>query len=145
MAPKLKRKWMNEHKLVRFCRNNIVITVIGLFFQTLQRWICFNLPFSSSRCSCQHQVRSVDLKFYIFYTGLLLRTILRTVWFVSTPLTPPGAQEIVYAQVGQTVTLKPPANFKSLKYYLTWTFGEAEIAWSNYLNGNQVTAREWHI
>lgn len=62
-----------------------------------------------------------------------------------TPLTPPGAQEIVYAQVGQTVTLNPPANFKSLNYYLKWTFGKAEIAWSNYLNGKGVTVCEWHI
>lgn len=61
-----------------------------------------------------------------------------------TPLTPPGAQEIVYAQVGQTVTLNPPANFKSPQYYLEWSFGETELAWSNYLNGKKIIAREWH-
>lgn len=63
----------------------------------------------------------------------------------SPPLTPPGAEEVMYAQVGQTVTLNPPEDFKSQKYYLNWYFGDREIAWANYMGGHNVIQGERHI
>lgn len=52
-----------------------------------------------------------------------------------SPLPPPGADQIIYAQVGAAVTLNPPEGFKSHNYYLQWTFGNHELAWSNYMGG----------
>ncbi|XP_056902003.1 CD4-1 molecule isoform X1 [Takifugu flavidus] len=52
------------------------------------------------------------------------------------------AEELIYAQVGQTVTLKPPENYKTQTYYLSWHFGELELAWTNHMSGNKVIKHE---
>lgn len=61
-----------------------------------------------------------------------------------TFLTPPGAEEVIYAQNGETVKLDPPEGFKSDKYYLRWIFGSRELAWTNYMGGHKIVQGERH-
>lgn len=41
--------------------------------------------------------------------------------------------------------MKPPEGFKSQQYYLSWYFGQVELAWSNYMGGNAVTKGEQDV
>lgn len=54
-----------------------------------------------------------------------------------SPSTPPGAQEIRYAQIGQTVTLDPPEGIPE-NYYLEWRLNGREFAWTNHMGGRWV-------
>lgn len=60
-------------------------------------------------------------------------------------LTPPGAEEIIYEQVGQRVTLKPPEGFNSKNFYLQWYFNGEHLAWANYMNRHGEIEGEQHI
>ncbi|XP_029307463.1 LOW QUALITY PROTEIN: T-cell surface glycoprotein CD4-like [Cottoperca gobio] len=56
-----------------------------------------------------------------------------------------GAEEVIYAQVGDTVALKPPQGINLQKYYLYWMFGKEDglqLAWRNTLNGDWTTQEE---
>uniref|UniRef100_A0A3Q3WS17 Ig-like domain-containing protein n=1 Tax=Mola mola TaxID=94237 RepID=A0A3Q3WS17_MOLML len=60
-------------------------------------------------------------------------------WFVhklNILLVLSGAEEVIYAQLGETITLKPPEGYKSHNYYLYWYFGDVELVWLNYLGGS---------
>uniref|UniRef100_A0A3Q3WS24 Ig-like domain-containing protein n=1 Tax=Mola mola TaxID=94237 RepID=A0A3Q3WS24_MOLML len=55
-----------------------------------------------------------------------------------------GAEEVIYAQLGETITLKPPEGYKSHNYYLYWYFGDVELVWLNYLGGSSyIKDKEW--
>ncbi|XP_019948709.1 T-cell surface glycoprotein CD4 [Paralichthys olivaceus] len=58
-----------------------------------------------------------------------------------------GASEVVYAQVGEKVTLKPQVEIKSYKY-VYWSFGKQDgpqLAWLNHLGGQFLTnATSWN-
>ncbi|KAF1388113.1 hypothetical protein PFLUV_G00086860 [Perca fluviatilis] len=66
----------------------------------------------------------------------LIQSVLLLVVLMSTT----GAQELIYyAQVGETLTLKPPGSFS--QNYVYWYFGEIELAWRNTM-GRTWTAQE---
>lgn len=46
-------------------------------------------------------------------------------------LTLSGAEELIYAHVGDTVTFRPPKGVDLTKQYLTWSFGNKDMAWYN--------------
>ncbi|XP_045901255.1 T-cell surface glycoprotein CD4-like [Micropterus dolomieu] len=51
-----------------------------------------------------------------------------------------GADEVVYVQVGKTVTLKAPAGNNVQKFYLYWYFGDDfQLAWRNNKGGKGFT------
>ncbi|XP_068180183.1 CD4-1 molecule [Antennarius striatus] len=61
-----------------------------------------------------------------------MKTLIQTILIlISVVLLPTGAQEVTYAQVGGTVTLKPPEGVHLQEDYLFWYFGDLEIAWRN--------------
>lgn len=60
-------------------------------------------------------------------------------------LTPPGAEEIIYEQVGQRVTLKPPKGFNSNNFYLYWKFNGQPLAWANHMKLHGEIESEQHI
>lgn len=66
----------------------------------------------------------------------------RTVWLCSSThnilLTLLGAEEVVYAQVGDTVTLKPPEGKNLQRQYLYWFFSDLQVAWRNSFGGKGV-------
>lgn len=53
-----------------------------------------------------------------------------------------GAEEVVYAEVGGTVTLKPPDGFHLQTHYLQWYFGGLELAWRNPHGGTSLNSGE---
>ncbi|GLD63811.1 uncharacterized protein AKAME5_001539700 [Lates japonicus] len=58
---------------------------------------------------------------------------------ISVLIAAKGAEEVIYAQVGDSVTLKPPAVDKYK--YMYWKFGSlhgTQLAWRNYLSGNGI-------
>ncbi|XP_073342130.1 CD4-1 molecule [Pagrus major] len=50
---------------------------------------------------------------------------------LSVLMSTTGADEVVYRQVGETVTLTPPQEFSLNEYYMYWYFGGLELAWHN--------------
>lgn len=46
-------------------------------------------------------------------------------------LTLSGTEELIYAHVGERVIFKPPEGANLGKQYLTWSFGNEDIAWYN--------------
>ncbi|XP_069551608.1 T-cell surface glycoprotein CD4-like [Brachyistius frenatus] len=61
-----------------------------------------------------------------------------------------GAEKVMYAQVGDTVTFTAPEKNSSLKYYIYWNFdGEGrstQLAWLNHLGGKRIIPNEpWQI
>lgn len=64
---------------------------------------------------------------------------------LTTSLAPPGAVEVIYKQVGETVTLDPPTGFESHKFYLTWSFEGFELGWRNHMGGRELTKGKWHV
>lgn len=80
---------------------------------------------SSSLCLYLQQVRSVDRDdSFIFFLWCCLSTC-------DSRLPLSGAVQLIYAQLGASVTLDPPAVADSEKPYFTWYFGEIAIAWRN--------------
>lgn len=55
---------------------------------------------------------------------------------ITVLLTATGADQVVYAQVGETVTLKPSGKHKANKHYLSWMNQDRELAWRNPLGGS---------
>ncbi|XP_036930891.1 CD4-1 molecule [Acanthopagrus latus] len=49
-----------------------------------------------------------------------------------------GADEVLYAQVGETVSLKPPQEYTPSVHYLYWYFGDLELAWRNPHGGSGI-------
>lgn len=52
-----------------------------------------------------------------------------------------GAEEVIYAQVGETVTIKPPWSVSLQKDYVYWLFNNVHsppLAWSNPLGGKEI-------
>lgn len=60
-------------------------------------------------------------------------------------LTPPGAEEIIYEQVEQRVTLKPPKGFNSNDFYLYWKFNGQPLAYANHMKLHGEIESEQHI
>ncbi|XP_018527926.1 CD4-1 molecule [Lates calcarifer] len=62
---------------------------------------------------------------------------------ISVLIAAKGAEEVIYAQVGERVILKPPAVDKYK--YMYWRFGSPQgiqLAWRNYLSGNGIDKEE---
>ena len=72
----------------------------------------------------------------------IINLALWTVWFCALThdvlLTLSGADEVLYAQVGETVTLKPPQEYTPSVHYLYWYFGDLELAWRNPHGGSGI-------
>ncbi|XP_068614788.1 T-cell surface glycoprotein CD4-like [Brachionichthys hirsutus] len=54
---------------------------------------------------------------------------------INVLLSTSGAEAVTYAQVGGTVTLKPPEGIRLQRHYLFWRFGNMELAWRNIFGG----------
>ncbi|XP_034553175.1 CD4-1 molecule [Notolabrus celidotus] len=55
-----------------------------------------------------------------------------------------GEEEVVYAQVQDTVILKPPMMYDSTEHYLYWHFGDTtspRLAWRNHFGGSGTVAK----
>ncbi|XP_044064953.1 CD4-1 molecule [Siniperca chuatsi] len=57
-----------------------------------------------------------------------------------------GTEEVVYAQVGDTVTLKPPRRDNLKDHYLYWSFGheDLQLAWRNPHGGQGFDKSPWN-
>ncbi|XP_041797934.1 CD4-1 molecule isoform X2 [Chelmon rostratus] len=55
-----------------------------------------------------------------------------------------GAEEVIYAQLGDTVSFKPPVDPQSKIYYLYWYFGNLELAWRNTFGATGFNKDNWN-
>nr|UYI36870.1 CD4-1 [Lateolabrax maculatus] len=65
-----------------------------------------------------------------------MKTLIQSFLIVNAVLmSTMGAEEVVYAQVGDTVTLKPPVGTNLQRQYLYWFFSDLQVAWRNSFGG----------
>lgn len=121
--------WVEDTIWIRFINIIIIIIVLNLFqyvfcilqkntFQTWRKWGMFFTPSSSSWLrSRPSRVRHTDCKWFLYFD-------FRTVWLCAVtnnillPLL--GALEVIYAQLGETATIKPPEIDDYKKHYVYW-------------------------